>query len=536
MFFRKSTCFVATACVFASAMAQAATFRVVARSGDAAPGTAPGTTFVGLGRPSIDALGRVSMHGQLTGPGITFANGEGIWSEAGGTLSLATRRGQPAPGTPAGVNFAALDELVPNGSAMANLQFYSRVTGPGVTAANNFGIWSGAAGAPGLIARNGSQAPGVPVGVNYSGMGDSVANAAGAVAFSASLSGPGTNSTNNLGHWYGPPGGAMLLARHGAQAPGTLPGSFFDLSGSHLVLNSAGTAAFAAGLSGPGVAPGSGTGIWTGAPGSLSLTVRAADPAPGLPGVTFANFQNPTINSAGDLAFHAARSGPGIDPLTDSSIWSGLPGSLTQRVAVGDAAPGGGAGVTYEFLDQPVLGGNGDLALTAMIQGPGVTPSNARGLWRVSAGGIDLVARAGDGAPGTPGGVTFDQFVDAPLINTLGQVAFTGSLTGAGVDATNAKGIWAFDPGSTLRLIARNGDPLELAPGDVRTVLDLIMLQGTGAQDGRATSLADNGDLAFTAIFTDGSSAVLVTRVPEPGCAALLLLASLFRRGRRFRP
>jgi hypothetical protein len=83
-----------------------------------------------------------------------------------------------------------------------------------------------------------------------------------------------------------------------------------------------------------------------------------------------------------------------------------------------------------------------------------------------------LVARRGDSAPGVSGGATFSDLHN-PGLNTAGQIAFRADLTGTGIDGTNDRGIWATDSTGTLQLVARRGDPIEVAPGDFRTLSDL---------------------------------------------------------------
>ena len=58
----------------------------------------------------------------------------------------------------------------------------------------------------------------------------------------------------------------------------------------------------------------------------------------------------------------------------------------------------------------------------------------------------------------------------SPVLNDAGQTAFAARLTGSGVRFHNNSGIWATDRTGVLQLIARTGDPLEVAPGDFRTI------------------------------------------------------------------
>jgi hypothetical protein len=88
-----------------------------------------------------------------------------------------------------------------------------------------------------------------------------------------------------------------------------------------------------------------------------------------------------------------------------------------------------------------------------------------------------------------------------------------------------------------LQLIAREGDLLEIAPGDSRTVNLLYFLSRvpgtlpTGNSDGRPSAFNNLVQLAFQASFTDGSQGIFVSNrvaVPEPSSLVLLTLAIAF--------
>jgi len=103
------------------------------------------------------------------------------------------------------------------------------------------------------------------------------------------------------------------------------------------------------------------------------------------------------------------------------------------------------------------------------------------------------------------------------------------------VGAGNGLALWVSDVDGTLIKIARTSDTFEVAPGDVRTITGIGGLGTSGGQDGRPINLSDNGDLAFQLDFSDGSSGLFVSHVPEPASMALsaIAVASLARRRRR---
>ena len=117
--------------------------------------------------------------------------------------------------------------------------------------------------------------------------------------------------------------------------------------------------------------------------------------------------------------------------------------------------------------------------------------------------------------------MTFTSFFPGPVMNANGQVAITAWLSGKGVDGSNDFGVWAEDRNGLLTLVIREGDQIEVAPGDVRTVKSVFMNSGetfvSGGEDGRGINFNDAGQLAFRVIFTDFSAGILVSSFSTPG-------------------
>jgi hypothetical protein len=125
---------------------------VVAHYGQQPPGEPPGDFFVGFGQFSLNQSGQVAFIGVVPGP---LVGGDiedfGIWWDApapgNGTLTQLLRDGTQVPGLPNGVVFGTtalsntlsfvLLSYAPNG----NLLFTSFLSGPGITAQNNFGVF-----------------------------------------------------------------------------------------------------------------------------------------------------------------------------------------------------------------------------------------------------------------------------------------------------------------------------------------------------------------------------------------------------------
>jgi hypothetical protein len=138
------------------------TLSLLARTGSAAPDTPTGTTFTGFFQPELDNVGRVAFRATVGGVGVDTSNSSGIWSEANGTLRLLARTGEQAPGAPAQTTFSSFGEMHAQDSGA--VVFRATVATPGVDSTKT-GIWSANSGAVEPLFQSGSQAPGMKEGV-----------------------------------------------------------------------------------------------------------------------------------------------------------------------------------------------------------------------------------------------------------------------------------------------------------------------------------------------------------------------------------
>jgi hypothetical protein len=484
-----------------AATAIAGPLRIVTLAGPA-PGAGAGVNFSGIfGPPVLNNTGQTAFSADLTGTGVTSGNNTGIWSEGSGTLALVAREGSPAPAIDAGVNFGLFDP--PRLNSAGQIAFRATLTGSGVTSSNDTGIWSEGSGTLALVAREGSPAP--FTGENFRQLPNSPAfNSAGQTAFRAL-----TGTSNSESIWSEGSGALAMVARVGDAAPGIANGGTFRSFSAGPSLNSAGGIVFSALTSNLS----QWAGIWT-ARTTLDLVVKDDDPAPGL-GAEIGAVDGPVINSSGHIAFRSAGISNGINV---TAVWVDYGGGPNLVARDEDAAPGTGAVFN---ISPPILSLNsaGQTAFSTSLAGAGVTTSNDSGIWSEGSGALTLVAREGSPAPGTGAGVNFGNFKDLaspinPAFNSAGQTAFFATLTGTGVTSLNNQGIWAEDPLHNLRLIAREGDLLEISPDLFRTVGSLDFVGGSGNETGRASSgFNDLGQVAFYAEFTDGSSGIFVSDV-----------------------
>lgn len=136
--------------------------QIVAREGDAAPGTA-GANYVTFSMATIGLTrtSKMAFYADLAGGDVVGTTNNGaIYTGTAAGFTMAVRKGDPAPGG-AGNTFSSFYtssiNLVDNGT----LLFYGILAGPSVTTANDQCLISGTPGNWTILAREGDPAPGV---------------------------------------------------------------------------------------------------------------------------------------------------------------------------------------------------------------------------------------------------------------------------------------------------------------------------------------------------------------------------------------
>jgi hypothetical protein len=524
----------------------APSFRTVALMGQHAPGLPNDTSFLSFGVPSLNSSGQVSFSGTLTGPprDISTLNNTGIWTEGMGSLALLARENDPAAGATAGQLYNDFNAISPNISDSGDVAWLSSQRAPASSLAIPT-IWSGNVGTLIMHTSVGSGAPGLPAGITIAAINEPpVINSQGDVAYRARIAGPGVDITNQWALWKTNGGPLELLVRQGDPAPGTSV-NFATLW--VVRFNDAGQVGISADLTSidSGTQPQSG--LWLSNGNALELQVKDFSLAPGVAGAEF-NISQSTpllLNSSGQFAFRAfmrQSAASGVDATNDQGIWSSGTGSLQLVAREGSQAPGVVAGGNFFGFDPPKFSNDGKTAFIASLAANallGITSANSTGLWSDANGNLQLVARAGDQAPGMPMGAVFDSFFGGRssvgvALNAAGHSAFFTSVTGGGVTSTNNTGLWAQDQNGNLRLVLREGDLFEVAPGDFRTVSLITFQSQSAGGEGLARGFNDNYQLALHLTFTNNTSGIFVAQVsvPEPGSiiSAMAVLAGLFTR------
>ena len=304
----------------------------VARAGMQAPGLPAGVTFASSASPSVSNAGQMLFDAWVSGPGVTpMVNDQVIYAGTPAAPQLLARTGSQAAALPAGVNYAYFGVTGQNAAGV--VAFPAGLTGPGTNPDLDEAFLVGQPGALAVVARTGDQAPELPAGVKFGFLDYISVNTAGKLLYQAELTGPGVDASNDYGLWSGPAGATQLVWRVGDQAPGAAAGALFTFMYNYEYSES-GDVALRARVGGAGVDDSNDVGIWLGNEDGLDLIAREGAPAPGLGGgqlfhSLFALAISPGGRAAFSATFGPTGAGEGLW-ITDDA------GELRKLLATGD--------------------------------------------------------------------------------------------------------------------------------------------------------------------------------------------------------
>ena len=180
----------------------------------------PGAVWKKFGIPATNQFGQYAFLGLLENGlgGISSAVNAAIFAGGGAaTLDLIAQKGDDAPGIASG-KFASFKSPVINSNN--DVAFLAKAKGPGLNSTNNSGIWFGDAAAISLVAQNGSPATDVPGGLWATFTSLALPDNLGP-AFTAKLKlGGDITKTNNFGLWAMDDLGVLcLMVRTGDSLP-----------------------------------------------------------------------------------------------------------------------------------------------------------------------------------------------------------------------------------------------------------------------------------------------------------------------------
>jgi hypothetical protein len=319
------------------------------------------------------------------------------------------------------------------------------------------------------------------------------------------------------GIWTGTPSALEPVVMTGDLAPGSDGAAFSFVFGP--MSSNADSMTFLGMTGDPNL--GGPTGIWTAGPAGLGLVALQGTTAPGTGGRNFLDFAGgastgpapgptdlypyeiigPIVNTAGDIAV-GGYVDP-IDPLStyaDPGIWLQDAGGLRLIALAGDPAPGTAAlpFIGFNHLD---FNTQGQMAFDAGLDT--LETNRDRGIWLGLPDGLALIVREGDPAPGAAG-ETFGNLIMGADLNDAGQIVFFARL-----GESDSDGIWAGAP-TDLAMIAREGESIEIKSGDYRTIQSIEPFNGSLDVFDVARRFNNAGQLVFAATFTDGSQGLIL--------------------------
>ncbi len=452
---------------------------------------------------------------------LAHANAVHAGSQPAFELRTVALTGQHATGTPAGTVFSTLEgQRIDESGRVA---FYGMLSGPGISDANNAGVWSEGHGQLRLVAREGDQAPGLAPGTllrvirrNSGGFTDPVPaleanlgfDSNGNVAFMAMLIGGEVIDADNNGFyendeaWFGDAGGALsLLVKTGQPVPGQAPGvTFRDFVftpfGPPIVARD-GRIGGSILTQGPGITTANDVVLFVIDQSGFRIVAREGDAAPGIPGALFAGFGSPRFGFRnGQPIFYILSSltGTGITTSNDSALWRVENDQFTLIAREGESV--GGTSTRLTFRNTSVTAPD-SFAFVSLLSG------NQQGLFRVGTSGVDLLATAQTQGNSSPGlhFTLFSTFsgIGGPLqTNAAGQVAFFAMLDGEGVVDGTRMSLWRAEPDASLTLIARDEEP---APGAGGLVFGAFHIFDVFTNTFQAPAMNESGQMAFHAFI-----------------------------------
>ncbi len=468
------------------------TIRAIAVHGDPAPGTSE--TFGLFNAPLIDAIGTV-----IFSAGVTPSNGQqGIWkAPAGGALAPVAIDGGLAPGGSASDTWRP--SSLPHVDDEGGVAFQARVTDEATISAV-FGP-DGAGGVRRIVDTN-TVPPGIPPGAEFASVGNLIAHGPfGDTAIRGSLRRGvgGVDTTNSQGLWLASKGAPLeLMLRAGDPAPAAIPGAVIDSLSEQNFGQSRALVGATLRVGVGGVTPDDAVTIWGMTPmGIPELLFRSSTLPPPADTTPLAGAHVLSESSAGELMFAGHLDTPGFVSELLGRVDAG--GVLDIVALSGDPAPG----ISGHYFHAFIVGSkrlarfapDGSIIFVARYKD--ATRVVGIGVWkRDPAGTISLLSGPGTQISGFPPDVTFRIGAGFLAVNRHGDLATLAVLQGT---TPNRNSAIVFCPwGGVCQVVIREGDLLEVAPGDLREITGFSL---TEVKRGTRTYLNDRRELAFKAVY-----------------------------------
>lgn len=475
----------------------------VAVSGQAVPGVT-GFEYDDFGLPSVNRTGQVAFAAETYETAEPTHSGSGVWVGAPGDVAVVAATGLSPTGlAEAFTNFTVYSTRATPINEAGEVLFVANAATPDEPPGSYQDFWKGNTQTTSRLYRSGDAALEAGEDIYLTNFSNAInlLNDNGDVAFTPWLSDYSGQSVElHRAFWRTPAGSGRQLL--GAEDPVGGPVGVAPIpnyyAGSLPVMTSNGDAIFLA-RAPTNAAYSSPIAVVRATASGVEILATAGEAAPGVEGATLQGISLHDASDSGVLVNTALSDGR-------SGLWVLGGEGLEPRVITGEtfigAAPGEKIG---SFFYGGAINSRGVVSAFGRIDSE--PPSTLdTGVWLSDSAGARLIAREGDPAPGTDG--VFNRFIRSePILNSRGQVAFLGAVSGESLFS----GLWATAPDGELVLVVKSGDEIEVSPGDTRTISLLRLPTQTGGEDGRPSPFNDIGQLVFTATFTDGSSAVILS-------------------------
>src|SRR5262249_37727557 len=220
------------------------------------------------------------------------------------------------------------------------------------------------------------------------------------------------------------------------------------------------------------------------------------------------------FNDAGEVAFTGIAYSGSPEYLVTGGLWTDDGASLVLRVQMDTQAADMPAGILLDSIDSLVLDADGTIMYGGTLSGPGIDETNDSAIWTLRGQSSTLLMRTGDNAPGFPPDTTIASLGGFSM-NRGGLLAIFANVADRDAPADLLPCVLAGHARKDLHAVVSAGDPIHVAPGDVREIASLWWSGQTGAFFDRSSILNDLDQFAFEVSFTDGSSGILVANIPE---------------------
>lgn len=233
---------------------------------------------------------------------------------------------------------------------------------------------------------------------------------------------------------------------------------------------------------------------------SMSKIVALGDPVPEGNG-KFRYPACPAINNAGQVAFQTTLSDTSGGAADSAGIYLKTGPSIVKVARANDVIPGGGG--RFRTFTPPAINATGKVLFHASLSSTVGGTTDDSCIYLGDGGSLVKIMREGDAPPEGDG--QFDDVNTGPAaVNSAGQVLFLSGLRNTAAGGF-ASGIYLADGTQQLKIL-RTGDQLD------GKIVSYVGLGGaslnSGGQDGRFDALNDYGQVAYSAVFTDGASGV----------------------------